>query len=424
MTLVGLVSTNYTVDAGDVEFAFTVPQPTVRTSTISISDWDDTGYRAAIVLALVEAEVAGNDITVDPVTPLAGELDVATDLTIDNVERRNAGVNIRLRRTGAGAFSTYMDNEGSPQYPDAKMFMVVEDGANIEQIPFTIGNTGSGASNWTIDDSNGQAPLIAGIATGDRFVLAIAEPVVAYAVNAGDVDWTVATPQPTVTHTPRAADTFAVDAGDADWAFALPQPTVTLTGRVSDDYNVDAGDIAFAFALPEPTVTHTARVPDTHAVNAGTVSFAWTLPQPTVDLDRSISVDAGNVSWVFAIPQPTASTTFPTVTITTAAQTVDAGGVVSLSATSSDPDGTVDTYAWTGMGYFVDAAVEDATWQAPYPGSQTTYTLTLTVTDNDGNMADATVDMTVRAAPTGTIQDIYGNETASFTGQTVTNNAI
>ena len=57
------------------------------------------------------------------------------------------------------------------------MFIVLND-QSFTHIPCTIANTGGGFNNWSLDDS-GQNSLINAIATGDEFLLAIAEPDVA-----------------------------------------------------------------------------------------------------------------------------------------------------------------------------------------------------------------------------------------------------
>ena len=298
-------------DAGDVAWSFDLPQPTVTytppaaTSTLTTSDWNSAGYQAPIVLALLPATISGADITVDPVTAIAGDLFVASDLTIDGVERYAAQDSIRLRKTGDGLFSTYFDNEGSPLYPDAKAFIVIDDQARTH-VPFTIGSTGGGFNNWNYDTAS-QESLVEAIATGDRFLLAIAEPLsaLAHAVDAGDVAWDFDLPEPTVTYTPAAA-AHAVNAGDVAFDFAIPQPTVTYTPPSPVAQAVDAGDVAWAFDLPEPTVTYTPA--GAQAVNAGDVAWTFDLPQPTVTYTPppgAQAVDAGDVAWAFHIPQPT-----------------------------------------------------------------------------------------------------------------------
>ena len=276
------VPISHTVDAGDVAFAFTIPQPTVTytpPAILATSDWDGAGYQAPIVLALLPATISGADITVDPVTAIAGDLVVASDLTISGVERHAAQDSIRLRKTGDGLFSSYFDNEGTPLYPAAKAFIVIDNLARTH-IPFTIGATGGGFNNWSYDTAS-QESLVEAIATGDKFLLAIAEPITDHVVDAGDVAWDFDLPEPTVTYTP-AVD-HVVDAGDVAWVFDITEPTVTYTPPAGTvDFSVNAGDVAWNFDLPEPTVTYTPAGPVDHVVDAGDVAWAFTIPQPTV----------------------------------------------------------------------------------------------------------------------------------------------
>ena len=93
----------------------------------------------------------------------------------------------------------------------------------------------------------------------------------------------------------------------------------------------------------------------------------------------------------------------PSVSINNSATTIGDSDVISLTATASDGDGTISSYAWTAspnVGTFTNAAVKDATWTGPAVGIlEQTVTLTLTVTDNDGATASDNVVMTVIAAP-------------------------
>ena len=103
----------------------------------------------------------------------------------------------------------------------------------------------------------------------------------------------------------------------------------------------------------------------------------------------------------------TAVTTPPRVTIQTPAQTVNAGAVVQLRASASDPGGLVASQQWTAtlvgqslpQGAFNNANALNPRWTAPTPGVQTAYLLTCTVTDDDGLTASATVLITVRPPP-------------------------
>ena len=131
------------------------------------------GYRP-IVLAFLEADVSGADITAEPAVTVGtgNDLDVADDLTITQVERHLNGAQIRLRRLTTGRttpFSDYLDNEGSPRYPDARLQIQLSDRSIIDG---SIGHTGGGFNNWAVANSNQRSKLNA-IATGERFVLAI-----------------------------------------------------------------------------------------------------------------------------------------------------------------------------------------------------------------------------------------------------------
>ena len=89
----------------------------------------------------------------------------------------------------------------------------------------------------------------------------------------------------------------------------------------------------------------------------------------------------------------------PQVTIVTAAQVVNSRTRIRLSATVSDPDGTIASTAWASTGgRFVNSSVVNAIWDAPVArATDVSYTLTLTATDDDGDSTSASVTITVRA---------------------------
>ena len=155
---------------------------TVAYSTVaglSIGDWDGSGYRTPIVLALVPVTIALPDITSQNFTPIGtADIVVASDMSIGQVER-HAGPQptLRLRRTttSTALFSKYF-GDSPAVYEQTELFLVIRNAANVSvTVPFTISNTGGGFSNWQIDD-NDQLSLLTGLRTGDRFVLAMAEP--------------------------------------------------------------------------------------------------------------------------------------------------------------------------------------------------------------------------------------------------------
>ena len=163
--------------AADIESGVPVMAARIRTvapgPTLTLADFDDTGYDAPIVLALITAAVNGEDLTADPMTVTDGEVAVANNLTLTIVQwRAGQGVNgwIRLRRSGAGRFDTYFATTGLYPVTDLIIQTTAE---NRTVLP--IGGVFGAGANWVIPDAAG-ATLIAGISTGDPFIIAIAEP--------------------------------------------------------------------------------------------------------------------------------------------------------------------------------------------------------------------------------------------------------
>ena len=162
-----------------------------------------------------------------------------------------------------------------------------------------------------------------GVDAGDvSWTFAVSEPTItkrtAYAVDAGDASWTFAVVQPTITK--RTA--YAVDAGNASWAFAISEPTITKRTA----YAVDAGEChpgrslsysrpsrsgpltlstpvsaSWTFAVVQPTITKRTA----YAVDAGDASWTFVISEPGVRKNRNHVVDAGDVTWTFAVSEPT-----------------------------------------------------------------------------------------------------------------------
>ena len=189
--------------------------------------------------------------------------------------------------------------------------------------------------------------LLDNLDTGDLWIFAFARstPISAdHAVDAGDLSWTFALPQPTVTHvsagisdpltylwSSNAGGVFA-DSTQKNTTWTAPEigqeTVITLTLLVTDsegltdtdsiditvqnvglsNYAVNAGLVAWTFDLPQPTITHTSILPQDHAVDAGVLAWIFDLPQPTVThisaLPQDHAVDAGDIAWVFDLPQP------------------------------------------------------------------------------------------------------------------------
>ena len=234
-------------------------------------------------------------------------------------------------------------------------------------------------------------------------------------INANGVSWNGASTHRFFTSTPSTADwTVAYN-----FASSLPDavaPTVAINA-------IPAGDEGTTVRLSAAVTGGTGDAFDyAWAVTGGALDSSTatspTLTRPAVASDRDFEarliVTARGTGTVAKDGTSAASTratrTFrvrnvapnvpPSATIATAAQTVDAGGTLQLAASDNDSDGTIATRAWIATGgSFVDAAIQDAVWRVPYPTSQTSYTLTYAVTDDDGTSDSDTVVITVRAVP-------------------------
>ena len=116
---------------------------------------------------------------------------------------------------------------------------------------------------------------------------------------------------------------------------SFPACTLILDDGAAFDVDVDAGDVDFAFAIPQPDVQ--LRV--IYAEDAGGVAFAFSLPSPSVSIVRANRVNAGNVAFAFTVPAPTVNLTTPQV-VTVIASAIESG-VPSMSArVRTTPPGT------------------------------------------------------------------------------------
>lgn len=120
----------------------------------------------------------------------------------------------------------------------------------------------------------------------------------------------------------------------------------------------------------------------------------------TFDVELTVSDATGNTATstqevTIVAPNAAPDAAF---TVTANGLTVNANG-----SASSDPDGTIDSYAWTfGDGGTATGATASRTYAAPG-----TYTVTLEVTDDDGAKDTATQQVTVSAAAAAYAQDSF-----------------
>ena len=176
--------------------------------------------------------------------------------------------------------------------------------------------------------------------------------------------------------------------------FSGAQPTCPPDGDVDQNGSVTAADALLVFqqALGLAQMSTCQR------------SIADVFPQPA-NPDGSITASDALCIFQEALGLPSCLDTLtpdnqPPVVDAGPDQSVDAGVMVFLSGTGSDPDGVIASYAWTqtgGMAVLLTGAdAATAVFVAPDVSVEETLTFRLTVSDNTGAQASDEVQVTVR----------------------------
>ena len=106
---------------------------------LELTDWTTPTGETVIVLALVQANISGVDLFDAPGDEVGtgNDLVIGADLSLDMVERHPSGqLPVRLRKTGAGDFSTYFNTGGT--YENAALYIQT---TPTKVIGFTHGNS-------------------------------------------------------------------------------------------------------------------------------------------------------------------------------------------------------------------------------------------------------------------------------------------
>jgi hypothetical protein len=211
---------------------------------------------------------------------------------------------------------------------------------------------------------------------------------------------------------------------------------VTLNGSASSDPDGSIATYAWTQSGGTPAVTLSNPAIAQPTFTAPSVTSAATLTfSLTVTDNRGATSPASTVT-ITVNPAVTSNT--PPTANAGAAQTVPSGATVTLNGSaSSDPDGTIATYAWSQTGgtpvvTLSDPAIAQPTFLAPTVTAAATLTFSLIVTDNQGAISAAsTVTVTVNpptggnVTVTGTIrfqrvpfsQPVSGNNGLNFAAQ-------
>ncbi len=241
---------------------------------------------------------------------------------------------------------------------------------------------------WDLDDdglfddgSTATVTYSAGDTTGDFPVT----------LRVTDEEGTSTEATATITVTENAPPVAAITSEDG---FTVPaEGTLSLSGADSTDS--DGTVTTYAWTTTDGTLTNQA---------GATVDFVAPSTGGTVTVTLTVTDNEGAQNATSADITVTPNTA-PEAVITSAdGFTVQAEGTLSLSgADSTDSDGTVTTYAWTTT----DGTLTNqtgATVDFVAPNARGTFTVTLTVTDDDGAQDATTQDITVTKPAAGRVE--------------------
>ncbi len=244
--------------------------------------------------------------------------------------------------------------------------------------PLTVTTSGATVSQ-TFD-----IPLPPGIAIGQHFL--------AIRVKDSDGKWSLFDRGDTVRLSPNQVP--IANAG-ADITITLPVNTANLNGSASSDPDGTIASYAWAKISGPAGGTIATPAQATSAINGLTVGV-YQYELTVTDNIGAVSKDTVKVTVNPAINIPPVANAGADQTITLPVNTVNLSG-----AASSDPDGTITTYAWVKISGPAAGTIATPSQVNTAVNSlaQGIYEFQLTVTDNSGATAKDTVRVTVNPAP-------------------------
>ncbi len=273
-----------------------------------------------------------------------------------------------------------------------------------EATPFTLDGSGSTGDIATYTWDLGDGRNATGVTPNVSYDDGPADYTVTLVVHSADGQTSSASTQVMVRNLPPVAD-----AGGP--YFCLPGETIQLAGNCSDPSPVDNGQLSCSWAdfsgadVSAPSYT----CPDTMG--------EFTLTLTAIDKDGASAQDSTTLTVTDDVPTPTPSSPIPTPTATAtpsspiatptpgAGENQDPTAVINFylrsknglnfgfdGSQSTDPDGQIVSYAWDfGDGFTDTGAVVTHEYAALDVNNP--YTVTLVVTDNDGGIGVATVQI-------------------------------
>lgn len=251
--------------------------------------------------------------------------------------------------------------------------------------------------------------------------------------TAADPTWTA----PRVTT--NTAFQLSVTVSDGRGGSANGAASVNVNAFVNSPPTITAGPSASATTINEQqSITLSVSASD---ANNDPLTYAWTQTSPASPVGTFSDASVANPTWT--APDVTANGTYtlqvtvsdgqggsaqgtiditvqkvnqpPTVGATiTGPATLLAGDTGTFSITASDPDGDTLTYAWsqttpaTPQGTWVTGTTgSSAQWYSPALGTQTTFTLAVSVTDGQSDPVVRTIDVPVTVPRYTNVQSIW-----------------
>ena len=194
---------------------------------------------------------------------------------------------------------------------------------------------------------------------------------------------------------------YSSQAGAGALTDTLVDSSYTIQSLAYSSVDNDIGmDFDANVAAPDTTVAGdwtfhygTSTLDFSDGTYTTTIGF-WSLPVATAPWSNgdTVTVALSKPATPEPDPDPNAA---PTVTIAAASTMLAPGGTVALTATAEDSDGTIAGYQWTApRGTFSTTTAAETVWTAPDRFSGTV-DVRVTVRDNGGRRASATVTITV-----------------------------
>ncbi len=357
---------SYSWDFGDgntgtevtATYAYTADD--IYTVTLTVTDDDgltDTDHKTVTVSAVPVHDVAVTNVTASPSEVFIGN-SVSIDVTVANEGNMEETFNVTV----------YYDSTSI----DVRTDVTLSVGAHIT-LDFLWNTTGVDEDTYTIKANATQVPDETD--TADNLFT--------------DGTVTISIPLPPVASftyspaSPAVGETVDFDAA------ASSDPDGTI---VSYSWDFGDGDTGTG-----ETPTHAYTADGTYTVNLTVTDDDGLTDWTSKDITPGLEPPVANFTWLPLEPM--------------------VGDMVTFTSTSTDPDGTVDSWAWDFNDDGVtDATIEIATWTYTTAG---TYTVTLTVTDNDTLTDSTSANITVSPALQPPVASFTYSPASPAVGETV-----